>query len=76
MLIWKHMDRLVVLSSFEQCTDVSREGCSELSSLGVHLCELQKENAISVEFSWLRGLTTAVELCQRGFDRCFKQLGV
>lgn len=35
------MDRLFVLSSFEQCTDVSKRGCSELSSLGVHFCELQ-----------------------------------
>lgn len=41
MLIQMHMDRLVVLSSFEQFTDGSKGGCSELCSTGVHLCEVQ-----------------------------------
>lgn len=41
MLIQMHMDRLVVLSSFEQFTDVSEGSSSELCSLGVCLRELQ-----------------------------------
>lgn len=33
--------QIIVLSSFGQCSDVSKRGCSELSSLGAHSRQLQ-----------------------------------
>lgn len=41
MLMQMCMDRVVVLSSFQQLTDVSKASCLELWSLGVHLHELK-----------------------------------
>ena len=77
MLIQMHMDRLVVLSSFEQFTDVSEGSCSELCSLGVRLRELQPSvTKCCLCKALLREFNSAVKHCQGDSNRCFKQLGV
>lgn len=64
MLIQMHMGTVVVLSSFQQFPDVSKECCSKLWSLGVHLHELKISDIHCFCKALLRVFTVNMKYCQ------------